>query len=205
MNAKRLIVTMVFAIILIGFFIWIIGVFIDDAGRKNRIWREQSQKVTDAINYIDAQNYDIMYYGEDLKGPKAFTPRHIYNFEPDSLQGPDGLPEHVGHVIIINDITEKAPIEAEEWNHLRTLLQRENYVIIYLGSSQLKKMQDAGFFFDVYPEWTKSIIFWNSGKDMEIGFADDSSIVPEVVREGLTPEQTPVYTMIMKMQSNHYI
>ena len=48
-------------------------------------------------------------------------------------------------------------------------------------------------------------MFWDSGKGMEIGFADDASIVPEVVREGLTPEQLPVYTMIMKIQKDHYI
>ena len=57
MNAKRLIVTLVFAAILIGFFIWIIGVFIDDAARKKRIWREEAQKVTDASEYINSKNY----------------------------------------------------------------------------------------------------------------------------------------------------
>ena len=205
MNAKRLIVTMVFAIILIGFFIWIIGVFIDDAARKNRIWREQSQKVTDAMNYIDSKKYDVMFYGDELNAPKAFIARRINDFDPESLTGPDGLPEHVGHMIIINDINGNSPIEAGEWNRLHTLLLHENYVIIYLGSSQLKKMQDAGFFFDVYPESTRSVVFWDSGKGMEIGFADDASIVPEVVREGLTPEQLPVYTMLMKIQKDHYI
>ena len=49
MNAKRLIVTLVFAAILIGFFIWIIGVFIDDAARKKRIWREEAQKVNPSL------------------------------------------------------------------------------------------------------------------------------------------------------------
>ena len=71
MNAKRLIVTMVFTVILIVFFCWIIGVGIQDLGRKNRIWREQAQKVTDAIEYINGARVDVMYYGELMK-KKAF-------------------------------------------------------------------------------------------------------------------------------------
>lgn len=206
MNAKRLIVTMVFATILIGFFIWIIGVFIDDAGRKNRIWREQSGKVNAAIEYIKAENYDIMYYGEDLNGPKAFTPRHIYNFDYDSITGEGEAPEgHVGHVIILNDLNADLRIEKEDWFRLLTLLRYENYVIVYLGSDKLPEMQKEGFFFDVYPETTNSIVFWNSGREKEIGFADDPTVIPEVVREGLTQQQCTVYAMIMKMQSHHYI
>ena len=205
MNAKRLIVTLVFVVILMGFILWMTDVFIQDAGRKNKIWREQSQKVTDAIDYIKGKQYDVMFYGEDLNGPKAFTPRHIYNFEYESINGEGDLPEHFGHVIIINDLSGKAPIDKEIWDKLHDLLIRENYVIIYLGSTQLPKMQKSGFFFDVYPEGTKSVAFWNFGRDMEIGFADDPSIVPEVVREPLTPEQCSVYAMIMKIYQKHYI
>ena len=76
---------------------------------------------------------------------------------------------------------------------------------MYLGSDKRPEMQKEGFFFDVYPETTNSIVFWNSGREKEIGFADDPTVIPEVVREGLTQQQCTVYAMIMKMQSHHYI
>ena len=205
MNAKRLIVTMVFTVILIVFFCWIIGVGIQDLGRKNRIWREQAQKVTDAIEYINGARVDVMYYGEDLKAPESFRARHIYNFEQESLLGPEDNPSHDGHVIIVNDPHNDVPLTKEDWDRLFKLMQHDGYVIMYLGSAQLPNMREAGFFFDVYPQGTASVVLWNSGVNKELGFADDVEVIPEVVRETLTPEQLPVYAMLMKTKEKGYV
>lgn len=204
MGAKRLIVTLLFTAILMGFFIWMISAFVDDAARKNRIWKEKAAKVTEATDYIASRNYDIMYYGEDLKGPSAFDARHIYDFEQNSLKAPDDRMDCVGTVIIVNDPHGDIPMTYEQWKILFSLMRYQDYIIIYLGSSQLETIQKTGFFFDVYPENARSAIFWNKGSQYEVGFADDSRIVPEVVREKLTLEQTPVYTMILKIASEKY-
>ncbi len=205
MNAKRLIVTLVFIVILLGFTVWITDVFIQDAGRKNKIWREQSQKVTDAIDYVNSKQLDIMYYGEDLKAPESFRVRHIYNFNQDSLRGDENVPEHLGHMLIINDPAGKLKMTKEDWLEVLDLLKREAYVIVYLGSAQLPTMQKAGYFFDVYPDGTHSVIFWNYGRGQDIGFADDPLIIPEVVRETLASDQLPVYAMLLKMYEKQYV
>ncbi|MBR5974630.1 MAG: hypothetical protein IK020_05540 [Clostridiales bacterium] len=205
MNAKRLIVTMVFAVILIVFFCWIIGVGLQDLGRKNRIWREQAQKVTDAITYINDAKVDVMYYGEDLKAPESFRVRHIYDFEQESLLGPEDNPEHDKHMIIVHDPHDNIPIRKEQWEQLFKLMKNNGYIIIYLGAAQLPVMQEVGFFFDVYPKGTRSVALWNKGDSKEIGFADDATVIPEVVRETLTAEQLPVYAMIMKTRAEEYV
>ena len=205
MNAKRLIVTLVFATILIGFFIWIIGVFIDDAGRKNRIWREQSQQVYDAVDYINAQQFDIMYYGDALKAPESLTVRRIPNLDTTSIKSVDALPDFKARLIIINDPTGTAGLTVDDWKELLVRLKHENCSIIYLGTAELPDMQEAGYFFDVYPAGTASIIFWKNGTEYEVGFADDYTLIPEVVRETLTDAQLPVYGMIMKLGSGDYL
>lgn len=205
MDAKRLIVTLVFAIILIGFFIWIVGVSVDDAARKNRIWREQAQKVTDASNYVNSLPFDIMYYGEDLKGPESFEVRHIYGFDQENLIGPADVKPHEGHVIIINDLKGDVKLSSETWKDLYNLMINDGYEIVYLGHAHLKQVQEAGFFFDVYPETTNSVIFWNYGKCRHIGFADNPKVLPGVVRESLTPEQVTVYSMIMQFKNENYL
>ena len=159
MNAKRLIVTLVFAAILIGFFIWIIGVFIDDAARKKRIWREEAQKVTDASEYINSKNYDVMYFGEDLNAPQSFNARRIYSFSPDEfiLAEDEGVKD--GHIVIVNDPIGNLPLEKEDWNYMLGRMKYYDYILIYLGTSELKDMQEAGLYFDVIPDTTKSVIF----------------------------------------------
>ena len=205
MDAKRLIVTLVFATILIGFFVWIVGVALQDTGRKNRIWREQAEKVNAAVEYMNGEKIDMMYYGEELKAPEALRVRHIYNFEKDSLMGPEDNPPHDGHMIIINDPLGNLPLGNSDWLELYKLMKNDGYILVYLGSAQLPAMQEVGFFFDVYPQGTGSVVLWNSGRNIEVGFADDPSVIPEVVRETLTAEQLPVYAMIMKMQAKEYI
>ena len=205
MNAKRLIVTLVFTTILIGFFVWIIDVALSDAARKNRIWREQAQKVVDAVDYMNNARCDIMYYGEDLNGPQSLRVRHIYDFEQESLAAPAGTPEHDKHMIIVNDPNNNIPISKDQWLRLLDLIQHEGYVIVYLGAAQLPVMQEVGFFFDVYPASTHSIVFWDGGAQKDIGFADTYSRIPEVVAESLTSEQKPVYTMIVQMAEKKYI
>ncbi|MBO4651018.1 MAG: hypothetical protein J5653_07495 [Clostridiales bacterium] len=205
MNAKRLIVTLVFSAILIGFFIWIVGAFIDDAARKNRIWREQAQKVTDASEYINGKNYDVMYFGEDLNAPQSFKVRRIYSLSPDEfiLAEDEGVKD--GHIVIINDPNGNLPLEKEDWNYMLGRMKYYDYILIYLGSAELKDMQEAGLYFDVIPDTTKSVIFYNRGASKDFGFADDYTIIPEVVREDLKPEQLPVYAMIMKIQAQGYL
>ena len=204
MNAKRLIVFTVFALILMGFFIWIIGAFVNDAARKRRLWREKAQDVTVAVEYVNSRQYDIMVYGENFDGPKDLRVRKIYNFDQESLIGTDPDFEHFGHVLIINDITGTAPMDAEKWNKVHDLMTHDSYVIVYFGSAQLPAMQDAGFFFDVYSDTTKSVILWNKGVDYEVGFADNPSILPEVVLQSLTPSRIPSFVMVMKMVEKHY-
>ena len=204
MNAKRLIVFTVFALILMGFFVWITGVFINDAARKRRLWREKAQDVTDAVEYVNSRQYDIMVYGENWDGPKELRVRKIYNFDPDSLIGTDPDFVHYGHILIINDITGTAPMDADKWKKVHDLLTHEGYVVVYFGAAQLPAMQEAGFFFDVYSETTRSVILWNNGLSYEIGFADNTLILPEVVRQSLTPSRLPSFVMVMKMVEKHY-
>lgn len=205
MNAKRLIVTLVFATILIGFFIWIIGVFIDDAARKNRLWKEEAQKVTDASEYINSKNYDVMYFGEELNAPQSFKVRRIYSFSPDEFIAPEEDGPKDGHIVIVNDPNGNLPLEKEDWNYMLGRMKYYDYVIIYLGSAELKDMQEAGLYFDVIPDTTKSVIFYNQGISKDFGFADDYTVIPEVVRQDLTDEQLPVYAMIMQMKAKEYI
>ena len=205
MNAKRLIVTLVFAAILIGFFIWIIGVFIDDAARKKRIWREEAQKVTNASEYINSKTYDVMYFGEDLNAPQSLNARRIYSFSPDEfiLAEDEGVKD--GHIVIVNDPSGNLPLEKEDWNYMLGRMKYYDYILIYLGTSELKDMQEAGLYFDVIPDTTKSVIFYNKGISKDFGFADDYTVIPEVVRQDLTSEQLPVYAMIMQMKAKEYI
>ena len=150
MNAKRLIVTLVFAAILIGFFIWIIGVFIDDAARKKRIWREEAQKVTDASEYINSKNYDVMYFGEDLNAPQSFNARRIYSFSPDEfiLAEDEGVKD--GHIVIVNDPSGNLPLEKEDWNYMLGRMKYYDYILIYLGNAELKDMQEPQREYTVY-------------------------------------------------------
>ncbi|MBR5057068.1 MAG: hypothetical protein IKX04_00740, partial [Clostridiales bacterium] len=68
-----------------------------------------------------------------------------------------------------------------------------------------KDMQEAGLYFDVIPDTTKSVIYYNQGISKDFGFADDYTIIPEVVRQDLSSEQLPVYAMIMQMKAKEYI
>lgn len=204
MNAKRLIVFTVFALILMGFFIWITGVFINDAARKKRLWSEKAQLVTDAVEYVNSRKYDIMVYGEPMDGPKDLRMRKIDDLEQQSLAGPDDNLDHVGHVLIVNDPNGAAPMTPEKWTQLHNLLTYNDYIIIYFGTAQLPEMQKSGFFFDVYSDTTRSVICWNRGADHEVGFADDPLILPEVVRESLTADRIPSFVMVMKMVEKHY-
>lgn len=204
MNAKRLIVTLVFATILIGFFIWIIGVFVDDAARKNRLWREESKKVTEASEYINSKNFNVMYYGEELRGPQSFHVRHIYSFSQDEFRTAEDEGVHDGDLVIVNDPSGNLPLEKEDWSYLLTQMKYYDYIIVYLGKAELKDIQEAGFYFEVIPESTSSVIFYDSGKSKDFGFADNYTVIPEVVRESLDPEQLPVYAMIMQLASGGY-
>ncbi len=204
MNAKRLIVFTVFTLILIAFFVWIIGVFINDASRKRRLWREKAQDVTAAVEYVNSRQYDIMVYGENFDGPKDLITRKIHNLEQDSLVGPDPDFVHYGHVLIINDITGTAPMTEEMWGKVHDLLTLDDYIVIYFGSAKLPQMQEAGFFFDVYSDTTRSIILWNRGASYDLGFADNPSILPDVVLQSLTPGRIPSFVMVMKMVEKHY-
>lgn len=204
MDSKRLIVSMVFITILVVFFVWIIGVAISDLGRRDRIWKEKAKHVTDAVEYVNSRNLDIMYYGEELKGPEALKIRKIDSLQDKDLVGPEDLPEYDGRVLIINDPNGTLPLEKEDWSKIQTLLRHEEYTVIYFGSEQLPVMQEMGFFFDVYPKTTRSIIFWDDGKKYEVGFADNPLLIPEVVREQLTPERKAIFTAIMKIASEKY-
>lgn len=204
MNAKRLTVTLLFTAILMGFFIWITSALVNDAARKNRIWKEESKKVTEAIEYIQSRHYDIMFYGESLKGPSAFTARHVYDLE-DELMDPPSVDESCqGRMLIIADQLGNVPLTQDQWKTVFKLMTEEKYVIVYLGSAQLETIQKTGFFFKTYPTSTRSVILWNGGADCEFGFADNEKMVPEVVLANLSEEQKPIYTMIMKIASEKY-
>ncbi|MBR3058084.1 MAG: hypothetical protein IKG93_08995 [Clostridiales bacterium] len=205
MNAKRFIVIMLFFIILTAFFIWIVGVSINDASRKKRLWREKAQEVTDAVEKINAKKYDIMVYGDVWNGPKDLIARQIMTFEQDDLIGPDPNFEHVGHMLIINDLSGKNELSLDTWRRIHDLLQYDNYVVVYLGNAQLPAMQETGFFFDVYPKSTNSLVAWNGGLNYEVGFADNSSLIPGVVLESLSSDRIPSFAMVMKMARNNYL
>ncbi len=204
MNAKRLTVTLLFTAILMGFFIWMTSALVNDAARKNRIWNEESKKVTEAIEYIQSRNYDIMFYGESLNGPSAFTTRHVYDLEEELYNPPPVDESCMGRMLIIADQKGDVPLTQEQWKTVYELMTRKNYLVAYLGSAQLETMQKSGFFFKSYSTTTRSVILWNGGADCELGFADNVKIVPEVVLETLTEEQKPIYTMIMKIASEKY-
>ena len=202
MNAKRLIMTLVFSAILIGFVVWIIGVAIRDVGRKNRIWQEQSQKVTQAAETINSRKIDIMIYGDEWKGPKNLVCRSINDLDDNTLIGDETVPEHYSHMIVINDPSGTADLSEPIMKRLLFFLKNESYILVYLGSEQIQKFQDAGLFFEVYPPYTKSLIFWNKGASHEIGFADDPLLLPEVVREQVDRSRFPALMMVMKMSQN---
>lgn len=202
MHARRLIVTLVFAAILVGFFIWLTTVLVDDAVRKKRIWRQEAAKVTAAVDAVNAQKMDIMLFGTPVDAPQGLTCRRIYDLELESLAASDANFDHDGHVLILNDPLGELPMTEERWKQVYDLWRNDGYVIVYFGTAQLEAMQKAGFFFDEYPPETKSAIFWNYGNSHEIGFADDPSILPEVVREELAEERIPIFTMVMKMAGN---
>lgn len=204
MNAKRLIVTLTFTAILMAFFIWMTSAFLNDAARKNRIWKEEAQKVTDAIDYIDSRNYDIMFYGESLPGPSTFVARHVFNLQEEFMYPPEEYASCAGKVLIINDPKGELAMTQDQLRIVFRMMTEDNYVVVYLGSALLEPMQKMGFFFKSYAPSTRSVILWNSGADYEFGFADQANIVPEVVRQGLTDEQKSIYTMIMKIASEKY-
>ena len=77
--------------------------------------------------------------------------------------------------------------------------------MVYLGNAQLPAMQETGFFFDVYPKSTNSLIAWNGGLNYEVGFADNSSLIPGVVLESLSSDRIPSFAMVMKMARNNYL
>lgn len=202
MNAKRLIMTLVFAAILIGFVVWMTWVAIRDVGRKNRIWQEQAQKVTQAAEVLNDRKIDIMVYGDEWKGPKNLVCRMIYDLNDDTLIGDENVPEHNSHMIVINDQSGTADLSDTVMKRLLFFLKNDSYILVYLGSEQIPKFQEAGLFFDVYPSYTKSLIFWNKGASYEIGFADDPMLLPEVVREQIDRSRFPALMMVMKMAQN---
>ena len=85
---------------------------------------------------------------------------------------------------------------------IRQRLMKNADILVYLGSAMLPRFRDAGLFFDEYPATTKSAIFWNAGRSYELGFADNSSILPEVVREKIDPKRFPAMVMVMKLTQN---
>ncbi|MBP5492894.1 MAG: hypothetical protein J6Y08_08625 [Clostridiales bacterium] len=205
MNAKRLIVTFVFAIVLIGFFIWIISAAVDNLARNNRIWKEKAQDVTAAVETLNNKQYDIMYYGADIEAPQSLRARKIVDFETASLAGPEDNPEHVGHILILNDLAGDLPMTDEQWTKVQNLMRYDGYILIYFGSDKLPLMQEKGFFFDVYSRNTRSIIFWDNGRQCEPGFADNPFIIPEVVRQQSDETQLKIYAAIMKLSEGAYI
>lgn len=202
MNAKRLTMTLVFAAILIGFVVWMTWVAVRDVGRKNRIWREQAQKVTQAADFVNDRKVDIMVYGDEWKGPKNLVCRMIYDLNDGTLIGDESVPEHNSHMIVINDQSGTVDLSETVMKRLLYYLKNDSYILVYLGSAQIQKFQDAGLFFDVYPPYTKSLIFWNRGASYEIGFADDPTLLPEVVREQVERSRFPALMMVMKMAQN---
>ena len=202
MNAKRLIVTLVFVAVLIGFMIWIFDVLVRDASRKNRIWREKAAIVTQAVEDVNSKQKDIMILGNPVDAPQGLRCRHIDDLYEESLACNDETFVHDGHVLIINDPDGEVPMNEERIAQIFELWKYQGYVIVYLGTARLPELQDAGFFFDEYPKSTSSVIFWNYGKNYELGFADDPSVIPEVVREQLEPNRVPLFTTVMKLSVN---
>ncbi len=206
MNAKRLIMTLVFAAILIAFVVWITSAFIRDAGRKNRLWNEQAKLVTDAAESLNNKKIDIMVMGEDFNGPKNLSVRHINDLRFITLEGDETVPAHKYHIVIINDPNGTVNLTENDYKTLLKRAREDSFVVVYLGSAAIPQFQKNGFFFDSYSETARSAIFYNGGRSYEIGFADNTSVLPEVVREQIDPNRFPAMVMVMKLaQDTRYL
>ncbi len=175
------------------------GVF--DASRA-RTRENQKQMVENAVAYINAKNYDIMYYGDDLDAPESFKVRRVYTFGQEELIGNEENRKCNGKMLIINDVSGTCLLTVSQWEQISDLRDESGFIIVYLGNAAFDSMRAAGLI-GANPISSNSIVFSKDRSGVswsQSGIADDDSFLPETVRSGLTNEQLPVYRLIMNLQ-----
>ncbi|MBR3058080.1 MAG: hypothetical protein IKG93_08975 [Clostridiales bacterium] len=171
-------------------------------GNKAKTRENQKQMVEEAVAYINAKNYDIMYYGDDLDAPASFKVRRIYSFDQVEVVGNEENRNCNGKMLIINDVSGTCFLTASQWERISFLRENDEFIVVYLGNSQFEAMSQVGLS-GAELATSNSVLFATNKNGVmwtQTGIADDDSFLPETVRSGLTKAQLPVYRLIMNLQ-----
>ena len=157
------------------------------------------QKVMEYTDQFNSHNLDVMFLGMAPNGPENLVARQIRSVQ-EAIDS--NMPGKSGKMLIICDQNTSVILQPEEFKQLAEALKQGNFYLVYFGTAKYQMMIDAGILTEYGREDKKSLLVFykNGGKFLEGGFADDTKPVPfSLLREALTPEQKPVYTMIYQM------
>ncbi|SCW42726.1 hypothetical protein SAMN02910456_01050 [Ruminococcaceae bacterium YRB3002] len=186
----------------------LVGIFIffdqkSNSEMSGKVLENQSKIVADAADAINAKNYDIMVFGEDIQGPANLKTRRVNGFKHEAICGslaPQGVN---GRMIIYNDPHGIAGIDEDQLNDLVDRIKNDNVTFIYIGKTKFNMFKNAGIASGA--EGAESYIVFNNGKEYINGIAEDGDLMPKNLEMTLTKEQRSVYTVIINLtQSKVY-
>ena len=162
----------------------------------------QMQKVMEYTDQFNSHNLDVMFLGMAPNGPENLVARQIRSVQ-EALDS--NMPGKSGKMLIICDQNTSVILQPEEFKQLEEALKKGNFYLVYFGTAKYQMMIDAGLLTEYGREDKESVIFFykNGGMFIEGGFADDRKDVPFYsLRQSLTPQEKPVYTMIYEMATH---
>lgn len=159
----------------------------------------QKEAFRKQVEKVNEYNYDIMYYGEDIKMPDGLKARRIETLSPHEFDPDDMTSSFTGKMLIINDPDGQIKIDDDTWKLIFKLYDEDDYTVIYLGSSQFENMAEAGFVFDANDMNFNSVLFMDSGSYKREGIADSSEYLPYIIEKDLDPMQLQFYRTISEL------
>lgn len=155
---------------------------------------DQKQQFQRSVDYVNDQNYDVMYYGVAIDLPEGLNIRRI-SYLTDNVFDDQryNMSQYSGKMLIINDPNGSLNITPDQWGLVHSLYENKDYIVVYLGTDQFSNMELAGFD-HINNTSAKSVIY--SGNMIDTGFADSREYLPYRIEKELTDEQIPVYSAI---------
>ena len=165
--------------------------------RNQKTIENQTGIVEAAVSELNAKGFDIMYFGEELNAPSSLIARKVYDFEKNTVFGPYARLDNRGHMIIINDPSGSVALKNQQLHDLVERVKQDNVILVYLGNNLTSMLDKEG----IGPGMASCNSFMVAKKYNAVysGVADDTSYLPHQLSQTLTPEQIPVYTLIMNL------
>ena len=168
---------------------------------KGDLLARHRQMVADAVDEVNSKNLNIICYGEELKAPDGLKYTMIYSLTAESINTAISGASWKKAVLLINDPNGHALVSDGAWKTVSDTIKNNDIIFIYLGTAKLKNMANANIISSGDIKDIKSVIIWkkNGGVNMEPGFCDSITLIPEMIKDEITKDQWPIYSAVMKL------